>query len=112
MSQQSNFFSGFFLGALVGGVVGGVVGAVATSRLSQSENPDASSFSKIDPRTGKKRPLKASTEQGIEVARRGLEDKIAQLNNAIDDVRQQLGTVNGAAKDQGKGKAIAQDPQN
>ncbi|MBW4659163.1 MAG: hypothetical protein KME15_10845 [Drouetiella hepatica Uher 2000/2452] len=110
MSQQSNFFGGFFLGAIVGGVVGGVVGVVVTSRLSQAENPGAESFPRIDPRTGKKRPLKASTEQGIEVARRGLEDKIAQLNDAIDDVRQQLGTVNGAARDQGK-KPIAQDPQ-
>jgi hypothetical protein len=31
----------------------------------------------------------------IEAARRGLEDKIAQLNEAIDDVRQKLGGVNG-----------------
>jgi hypothetical protein len=34
-----------------------------------------------------------STEESIELARHGLEDKIAQLNLAIDDVRQQLGTV-------------------
>jgi len=32
-------------------------------------------------------------EEGMEVARRSLEDKIAQLNLAIDDVRQQLGSV-------------------
>ncbi|HEY9627439.1 MAG TPA: hypothetical protein V6C84_09070 [Coleofasciculaceae cyanobacterium] len=111
MSQQGNFFGGFFLGAIVGGVVGGVVGVLATSRLTQADNSEAESF-KIDPKTGKKRPLKASSDQGIEVARRGLEDRIAQLNDAIDDVRQQLGTVNGTPRDQGKGKAIAQDPQN
>ena len=40
-----------------------------------------------------------STEQSIEVARRSLEDKIAQLNDAIDGVRQQLGHVNGRAID-------------
>jgi hypothetical protein len=34
----------------------------------------------------------------MEVARRSLEDKIAQLNDAIDDVRQQLGGVNGATE--------------
>jgi hypothetical protein len=47
----------------------------------------------------------------MEVARRGLEDKIAQLNDAIDDVRQQLGTVNGTPKEPNKAQAIApQDP--
>jgi chromosome segregation ATPase len=43
----------------------------------------------------KRQQLKA--EESIEVARRSLEDKIAQLNTAIDDVRQQIGTVNGTA---------------
>jgi hypothetical protein len=35
------------------------------------------------------------TEEGMEAARLGLEAKIAQLNDAIDDVRQQLGYING-----------------
>ena len=30
----------------------------------------------------------------MEIARRSLEDKIAQLNATIDDVREQLGNVN------------------
>jgi prefoldin subunit 5 len=42
---------------------------------------------------GRKREL--NSEESIEAARRSLEDKIAQLNTAIDDVRQQLGKVNG-----------------
>jgi hypothetical protein len=33
----------------------------------------------------------------MENARRSLEDKIAQLNATIDEVRQQLGNVNGAS---------------
>lgn len=33
----------------------------------------------------------------MEMARRSLEDKIAQLNATIDEVRQQLGNVNGNA---------------
>ena len=36
-----------------------------------------------------------SSEQTIEVARRSLEDKIAQLNETIDEVRMSLGNVNG-----------------
>ncbi|MBD3881798.1 hypothetical protein IFO70_08535 [Phormidium tenue FACHB-886] len=114
MSQQGNFVGGFFLGAVVGGVVGGVVGVLAASRLAQAEAPDQ--LSKRDKLEGreKKRQLKApkvTTEQGMEVARRGLEDKIAQLNDAIDDVRQQLGTVNGNPKEPPQGRAIApQDP--
>jgi gas vesicle protein len=90
MSQQGNFLGGFLLGTVVGGVVGGVVGTLAASRLAQEVKPDG----KIDPKSLKKRQLKVAPEQRIEVARRGLEDKIAQLNDAIDDVRQQLGTVN------------------
>jgi gas vesicle protein len=117
MSQQDNFVGGFLLGTLVGGVVGGVVGVLVTSRLSQAELPDA--IAKLDSKRldskrlenkDKKRQIKPTTEQGMEVARRGLEDKIAQLNEAIDDVRQQLGTVNGTPKEP-KGQAIApQDP--
>lgn len=35
-------------------------------------------------------PLSFDTEEGMEMARRSLENKIAQLNGAIDDVRQQM----------------------
>jgi gas vesicle protein len=92
MSQQGNFLGGFLLGTVVGGVVGGVVGTLAATRLAQ----EAKLESKTDPKPAKKRQLKAVPEQNMELARRGLEDKIAQLNDAIDDVRQQLGTVNGS----------------
>ncbi|MBW4516374.1 MAG: hypothetical protein KME11_14280 [Timaviella obliquedivisa GSE-PSE-MK23-08B] len=96
MSQQDdNFFGGFILGTIVGGVVGGIAGVLVSSRLSQPEELDADGLKKLDSKANKKRRLKAPTEQTMEVARRGLEDKIAQLNDAIDDVRQQLGAVNG-----------------
>jgi hypothetical protein len=45
----------------------------------------------------------------MEVARLSLEDKIAQLNQAIDDVRLQLGDVNGNAQAPGDSGSIAQD---
>jgi hypothetical protein len=90
MSQRDGFTGGFFLGAVVGGLVGGVLGAVvATRRQSQAtsdENPTLLS-------PGQKAQFE--TEESMEKARRRLEDKIAQLNLAIDDVRQQFGPVNG-----------------
>jgi gas vesicle protein len=86
MSQQNGFGSGFVLGSLVGGVVGGVLGTViATRKEKQIGKTD------YQLQTGQEMPF--STEESIELARHGLEDKIAQLNLAIDDVRQQLGTV-------------------
>lgn len=110
MSQQGNFVSGFLLGTVVGGVVGGIVGVLVASRLPQQEGSETEgSLNRSEPKE-KKRQLKAgATEQNIEGARRGLEDKIAQLNEAIDDVRQQLGNVNGTVKEEGLKRKAPQD---
>jgi hypothetical protein len=95
MSQQDNFGSGFLLGTLFGGVLGGVVGAVVASRVVQERSgPDTFLDEAVDEEGV---PLSPSDEE-MEVARRGLEDKIAQLNSAIDDVRQRLGGTNGYAQ--------------
>jgi hypothetical protein len=100
MSQQDNFSGGFILGAIVGGVVGGIFGvALATAKTA---GPIANEADPKVPRPARRRPLRVPseasvTEQSMEVARQGLEDRIAQLNDAIDDVRQQLGSVNGKA---------------
>ena len=83
MSQRDGFAGGFLAGAIFGGLVGGVLGALLTSRRSNESDREDKSL------------LESSTEENIEVARRSLEDKIAQLNLAIDDVRQRLGAVNG-----------------
>ncbi|MBJ7899899.1 MAG: hypothetical protein GC158_08260 [Cyanobacteria bacterium RI_101] len=83
MSQKDNFSGGFIFGALVGGVLGGAIGAVLANRRPQTPE--------------EKLPLgelPLDSEENIELARRRLEDKIAQLNGAIDEVRLQLGTVN------------------
>lgn len=85
MSQRDGFGAGFIAGAVFGGVVGGVFGAVLASRgLNKTEKPmlEGESNQSLD-------------ENQMETARRSLEDKIAQLNLAIDDVRQQLDPVNG-----------------
>jgi gas vesicle protein len=99
MSQQDGFAGGFLAGALVGGVVGALVGAlVASGRTKESESSEGSllnrNLSEAKPSQTKK-PPQLKDEDSLEMARRSLEDKIAQLNSAIDDVRLQLGTVNG-----------------
>lgn len=110
MSQQGNFLGGFLLGTVVGGVVGGVIGTLAAARLAQTDTQKLDS-SKTEVKTAKKRPLKASaSDQNMEGARRGLEDKIAQLNEAIDDVRQQLGAVNGTVKESDRERSITPEP--
>lgn len=94
MSQQDNFGSGFLLGTLFGGLLGGAVGAVVASRITR----DRAAEEGLSPPVvdGEKRSATLNpTEEEMETARRGLEDKIAQLNTAIDDVRQRLGSANG-----------------
>jgi hypothetical protein len=95
MSDQDNFGSGFILGAVVGGLVGGILGAVVASRLNQ-EADGADGLESNFPGTtrnkrDRRRSLHNASQPDIELARRSLEDKIAQLNDAIDAARQQLG---------------------
>ncbi len=89
MSQQDHFGSGFLWGTLFGGILGGVVGALVATRI-QSSGGDAApeALGGQDPGDAELPP----SEMDMESARRGLEDKIAQLNLAIDDVRQRLGS--------------------
>ena len=98
MSQRDGFASGFLAGAVFGGLLGGVVGALVATQLDNDKDEVEKlrlNSSLPDAKTLKSRRRQLKAEESIEVARRSLEDKIAQLNTAIDDVRQQLGTVNG-----------------
>lgn len=114
MSQRDGFAAGFLAGSLVGGLVGGVLGALLASRInnetSEAEallvNADAP-VPKVD--KAKKRQLETASEQRIEIARRSLEDKIAQLNQTIDEVRQQLGNVNGNASTLSSDRSLTKD---
>ncbi len=95
MTNRDGFGSGFWLGTLVGGVLGGIVGAtIATQRANRLEDaPDSGSLAG---ERGEKRPFKSSRMRSMdrmEVARRSLDDKIGDLNNAIDAVRASIGHV-------------------
>ncbi|OUL20134.1 hypothetical protein BV378_30505 [Nostoc sp. RF31YmG] len=104
MSQRDGFVGGFFAGAIFGSVVGGVVGALIATRQDPElvADDDAELTNNQDEArkiAGKRRQMKPSVSEDMEMesARRSLEDKIAQLNATIDDVRKQLGNVNGSS---------------
>jgi len=102
-NRNDNFAGGFIAGAVFGGVVGGLLGSFLTTKLGEAalrEEPLLEGSAADDkPRGSKRRRFQPSTELSIEEARQGLELKIAQLNEAIDDVRQQLGNVNGGPQE-------------
>ncbi|KPQ36134.1 MAG: hypothetical protein HLUCCA11_07940 [Phormidesmis priestleyi Ana] len=103
--SQHNFASGFFAGALLGGIIGGVIGVLASDRLRQEPDDDFSQLSEEE----RRRLKNATTEERMEIARRGLEDKIAQLNLAIEDVRGQMGSVNSPYSNDVVSKASTQN---
>lgn len=98
MSQSNNnFATGFFLGSLVGGFVGGILGVTLANR--RNDNLDSDEFLNGNTQNQfKNSDLDFRADAEIEVARRSLENKIAQLNETIDDVRDQLGSMNKASK--------------
>ena len=103
MSQRDGFASGFFAGAIFGSVVGGVVGALAAQRRNGAEfaedeaeqHSSGKSSSNLD-KSSKRRQMGGAATTGVEmeIARRSLEDNLAQLDATIDEVRDQLGNVN------------------
>ncbi|MGB2925904.1 MAG: hypothetical protein WBB82_11440 [Limnothrix sp.] len=97
MSRRSGFGSGFMLGALFGGLIGGVSGAMAVSRVKAKSIADEAEW--LDD----EEPLNLNAQDNMEIARRSLENKIAQLNGAIDDVRQQMSVIH---------SSNGQDPMN
>ena len=101
MSQRDGFASGFLAGAIVGGLMGGVIGALVVAQRDvdeqEAEQPLLNT-KRPEAKVLKGRKRQPDSEERIETARRSLEDKIAQLNTAIDDVRQQLGKVNGTTE--------------
>jgi hypothetical protein len=116
MSNRDGFGSGFWLGTLVGGVVGGVVGAAIAQRANRIG--DESERDLLSAEGGERRPFKSSrnrTSDRMEMARRSLDDKISDLNNAIDSVRSSIGHVPGDPSerlDKDRNDQLPIDPQN
>lgn len=96
MSNRDNFAGGFLLGTILGGIVGGAIGAIVGAKLAE-DNKAPENGTRPEPRPRKLKKRQFAEQAGMETARRSLENKIAQLNEAIDDVRQQLSHVNGTA---------------
>lgn len=100
MNQRDGFTGGFLAGTIVGGLVGGVLGALFASQRANESAADLEprgngSLLDANNSRAKRRQLKVSeSNASIEAARRSLEDKIAQLNETIDEVRLTLGDVN------------------
>jgi hypothetical protein len=117
MSQRDGFASGFVAGALFGSVVGGIVGAVIASRrepelvVEEETELNNSPAATKKVHSSKRRQMIASENEGMEMetARRSLEDKIAQLNATIDDVRKHLGNVNGGSSQSINDRSLSKD---
>ncbi|MEM1171780.1 MAG: hypothetical protein AAGJ08_22545 [Cyanobacteria bacterium P01_H01_bin.35] len=92
MSNKNGFASGLMAGIAVGGLVGGLFGILIGSRISD-DNDVAENF--LDSQDTEKEKSTKETE-AIEETRQSLEGKIAQLDQAIDEVRQQISSVNGS----------------
>lgn len=117
MNQRDGFGSGFLAGTIVGGVVGGLLGAlIASARDNESDLREVeprmnTSLSDAKNSKAKRRQIRASSSDAtIEAARRSLEDKIAQLNETIDEVRLTLGNVNGNPPEGNTEQSLTIDP--
>ncbi|WP_218082416.1 hypothetical protein [Anthocerotibacter panamensis] len=88
--QDSRFGDGLTIGVLVGGLFGGVVGAFLANRFLTAPAKNAAKPTAILDEVQK------NTEEVLGDARRNLEEKITQLNDAIELARQRLASLEDA----------------
>jgi hypothetical protein len=95
MSNRNDFNNGFLLGSLIGGVVGGVIGTIVANRANRltSEFDETFSDSKDVDLPRKKPNRQVRNSDRLEIARQSLDDKILDLDRAIDAVRSSLSSV-------------------
>jgi gas vesicle protein len=83
----------FVAGFLLGGVVFGALGYLLAPQITKSISEDIEKEEEDGPR---KRPARfLEDDEGLEKTRKNLNEKIAQLNAAIDDVSAQLRSEDG-----------------
>ncbi|HYW22372.1 MAG TPA: hypothetical protein VE956_24295 [Nodularia sp. (in: cyanobacteria)] len=116
MSQRDGFASGFLAGTIFGSIVGGMVGAVIVSRQNEQLTVEEAELSngqagtkKVSPKRRQQMFVSENEGMEIETARRSLEDKIAQLNATIDEVRQELGNVNSSSTQSVNDRSLTSD---
>ncbi|MBF2056556.1 MAG: hypothetical protein IGQ45_04855 [Cyanobacterium sp. T60_A2020_053] len=78
MSEKNSFGNGFLFGTVIGGLIGGVIGVIVTKKTTEL-NEDREEKKQANNYT--------VNNNNIENSRLSLEEKINQLNHAIDDVR-------------------------
>ncbi|MEB3829990.1 hypothetical protein [Phormidium sp. CCY1219] len=108
MSNRDNFTGGFIVGTLLGGAIGGAIGVIIGSKLSE-ESPPSENGKPNGEKPSKLRKRQLQRDESMEPARRSLENKIAQLNDAIDDVRHQLSHVNGTALEETQPQSVREE---
>lgn len=81
MSEKDNFGGGFLLGTIIGGVVGGVIGTVIANKNNKKSNNWEDELNVKNPEYSN------FDHEKIEDSRMSLEEKINQLNHAIDEVK-------------------------
>ena len=81
MSNKDNFGIGFLLGTIFGGIVGGVIGTLIASKNKENLEEQNNTLG-----TKNIQNKVRNTEDIIET-KSNLEEKINQLNHAIDEVR-------------------------
>lgn len=96
--SNDRFGGGFLAGSIFGGITGGLLGAwVATKLAHQLSTDDQVEGEDTDhaPLKNKSQAFLNGNDLAMEDARQSLEEKISQLNAAIDQAREQLSEVNG-----------------
>ena len=91
MSNKDSFVSGLIAGAAFGSLAGGLLGILIGTSI--SDDPELVENLLDSQDTEKQKSIKEL--DSTEVAHQSLEAQIAQLNQAIDEVRQQIDNVNG-----------------
>ena len=97
-NQNDKFVGGFLAGTIFGSIAGGLVGTWLATKLSDrlvDEDDPEGGLSQGPMAKLRRQTFGRSEELTMEDARQGLEERIAQLNDAIDQARQQLSQVNG-----------------